>query len=1060
RVVVSQLVRSPGVIFQPGRDAKTVVTGTIHPYRGEWIEFDVEAKPGKDITAGSRVARKRRLSLFVLLRALGYTDEAFLDRFVRHFDFLEGQWEKERDLAPTQEEALLEIYKRARPGEPPSTESARAYFENAFFNPKRYDLTRVGRYKLDRKLGPEIAKAEALFGIDLERPEEGQGVLSRSEILAACSYMLHLAKGEPGYRLDDQDHFANRRIRSVGELIQNQVRVGLSRMERVVRERMTTQDVEAITPQTLINIRPVVAAIKEFFGTSQLSQFMDQTNPLSGLTHKRRLSAMGPGGLSRERAGFEVRDVHTSHYGRMCPIETPEGPNIGLIGHLASYGRINNYGFIETPYRKVVNGKVTSEITYLAADEEEEYVIAQANAKLAADGTLIDERVLVRRAPQGPGVRVNAAGGTSYGTTSEVDFVPPAEVDLMDVSPKQIVSISTALIPFIEHDDANRALMGANMQKQAVPLVKPEAPFIGTGVEARAARDAGDVLLAEGTGTVVEVGGEHLTVEYGPGQSDRLGNPLARKVYRLAKFRRSNQNTCLNQRIVVEEGSRVSLGDVIADGPSTDHGELALGKNLLVAFMPWEGYNYEDAIILNQRLVKDDVLTSIHIEEHEVDARDTKLGAEEITRDIPNLSEEILKDLDERGIIRIGAEVGAGDVLVGKVTPKGETELTPEERLLRAIFGEKAREVRDTSLKVPHGEEGKVIDVRVFSREDAHELPPGVNQLVRVYVAQKRKISEGDKLAGRHGNKGVISKILPVEDMPHLADGTPVDIILNPLGVPSRMNVGQVLESHLGYAARWGWAGNDLATTAVNGTEHKTQPVAGPTVWVSTPVFDGAHWDEEDEAGRHPTIKRIFEQLAPEAPGTGYGASGRLIGPDGKAQLFDGRTGEPYDNPISVGYVYIMKLAHLVDDKIHARSTGPYSMITQQPLGGKAQFGGQRFGEMEVWALEAYGAAYALQELLTIKSDDVLGRVKVYEAIVKGENIPEPGIPESFKVLIKEMQSLYLNVEVLSNTGEEIEMRELDEDVFRTAEELGIDISRPERGSDEEDARRASERGY
>ena len=1060
RVVVSQLVRSPGVIFQPGRDVKTIVTGTIHPYRGEWIEFDVEAKPGKDITAGSRVARKRRLSLFVLLRAMGYTDEGFLERFVRHFDFLEGQWEKERDLAPTQEEALLEIYKRARPGEPPSVESARAYFENAFFNPKRYDLTRVGRYKLDRKLGPEIAKASELFGIDLEPPEKGQGVLSRSEIVATCCYLLHLAKGETGYRLDDQDHFANRRIRSVGELIQNQVRVGLSRMERVVRERMTTQDVEAITPQTLINIRPVVAAIKEFFGTSQLSQFMDQTNPLSGLTHKRRLSAMGPGGLSRERAGFEVRDVHTSHYGRMCPIETPEGPNIGLIGHLASYGRINNYGFIETPYRKVVDGRVTKEITYLAADEEEEYVIAQANAKLAEDGTLTDDRVLVRRAPLGPGVRVSAAGATSYGTTSEVDFVPPAEVDLMDVSPKQIVSISTALIPFIEHDDANRALMGANMQKQAVPLVRPEAPYIGTGVEARAARDAGDVLLSEGEGTVVEVSGEHVTVDYVPGQFDRLDNPLGRKVYHLAKFRRSNQNTCLNQRIVVDEGDAVVKNDVLADGPSTRNGELGLGKNLLVAFMPWEGYNYEDAIILSERMVRDDVLTSIHIEEHEVDARDTKLGAEEITRDIPNLSEEILKDLDERGIIRIGAEVGAGDVLVGKVTPKGETELTPEERLLRAIFGEKAREVRDTSLKVPHGESGKVIDVRVFSREDAHELPPGVNQLVRVYVAQRRKISEGDKLAGRHGNKGVISKILPIEDMPHLADGTPIDIILNPLGVPSRMNVGQVLESHLGYAARWGWEGNELATTALRGTENKTRTITEPSVYVATPVFDGAHWDEEDDAGRHPTIRQIFDRLQPEAPGTSYGNQGHLLGNNGKATLYNGRTGEPYDNQISVGYVYILKLAHLVDDKIHARSTGPYSMITQQPLGGKAQFGGQRFGEMEVWALEAYGAAYALQELLTIKSDDVLGRVKVYEAIVKGENIPEPGIPESFKVLIKEMQSLCLNVEVLSNTGEEIEMRELDEDVFRTAEELGIDISRPERGSDEEDARRASERGF
>jgi len=1098
RVVVSQLVRSPGVIFQPGRDSKTIVTGTIHPYRGEWIEFDVEAKPGKDITAGSRVARKRRLSLFSLLRALGYDDEALLERFVRHFDFLEPQWDKERDLVPTQDDALLEIYKRARPGEPPSLDSARAYFDNAFFNPKRYDLTRVGRYKLDRKLGPEIAKVESLFGLELERPAPGQTVLSRSEVLAACTYLLHLAQGEPGYRLDDQDHFANRRVRSVGELIQNQVRVGLSRMERVVRERMTTQDVEAITPQTLINIRPVVAAIKEFFGTSQLSQFMDQTNPLSGLTHKRRLSAMGPGGLSRERAGFEVRDVHSSHYGRMCPIETPEGPNIGLIGHLATYGRINEYGFIETPYRKVVNGKVTDEIVYLAADEEEEYVIAQANAKLAPDGTLVDQRVLVRRAPQGPGVRVGA-GGTTYGTTSEVDFVPPSEVDLMDVSPKQIVSISTALIPFIEHDDANRALMGANMQKQAVPLVMPEAPFVGTGVEARAARDTGDVLLAEGTGTVVEVSGEHVTVEYREGEVDRSGRPLGRKIYPVYKFRRSNQNTCFNQRIVVDEGQAVGPGDVLADGPSTEGGELGLGKNLLVAFMPWEGYNYEDAIILSERLVRDDVLSSIHIEEHEVDARDTKLGAEEITRDIPNLSEEILKDLDERGIVRIGAEVGAGDVLVGKVTPKGETELTPEERLLRAIFGEKAREVRDTSLKVPHGESGKVIDVRVFSREDAHELPPGVNQLVRVYVAQKRKITEGDKLAGRHGNKGVISKILPVEDMPYLADGTPVDIILNPLGVPSRMNVGQVLESHLGWAARWGWAGDGANGTSPNGASpnggtasagngavassgtgggtgagtaarvgarsngeviRKTRPVSMPEVFVSTPTFDGAHWDEQDQAGKHPTIKAIFERLNPEAPGTAYGDHGRLIGSDGKAVLYNGRTGEPYDNPVSVGYIYIMKLAHLVDDKIHARSTGPYSMITQQPLGGKAQFGGQRFGEMEVWALEAYGAAYALQELLTIKSDDVLGRVKVYEAIVKGENIPEPGLPESFKVLIKEMQSLCLNVEVLSTTGEQIEMRELDEDVFRTAEELGIDISRPERGSDEEDARRASERSF
>jgi DNA-directed RNA polymerase subunit beta len=1063
RVVVSQLVRSPGVIFQPGRDAKTIFTGTIHPYRGEWIELDIEAKPSRDVTAGARVARKRRLSLFVLLRALGYGDDEFLERFVRHFDFLEGQWEKERTLAPTREEALLEIYKRARPGEPLSVEAARQYFENAFFNPKRYDLTRVGRYKLNRKLGPEIERISGMFGIEIERPAPDQSVLSPSEILASATYMLHLAlhmaDGDSTYRIDDQDHFANRRVRSVGELIQNQVRVGLSRMERVVRERMTTQDVEAITPQTLINIRPVVAAVKEFFGTSQLSQFMDQNNPLSGLAHKRRLSALGPGGLSRERAGFEVRDVHSSHYGRMCPIETPEGPNIGLIGALATYARVNEYGFIETPYRKVTDGRVTGEVVYLAADEEEEHVIAQANAPIDERGHFSEDRVLVRRGPQGTGVRVGVAT-TSYGTTSEIDFVPPSEVDLMDVSPKQIVSVSTALIPFVEHDDANRALMGANMQKQAVPLVVPEAPYIGTGVEARAARDAGDVVVSEGEGTIIEVSGDQIVVDYRSGQKDRLGHTLGRKIYRLAKFRRSNQNTSINQKPLVEEGQKVADGDLLADGPSTHNGELALGKNLLVAFMPWEGYNYEDAIILSERLVRDDVLTSIHIEEHEVDARDTKLGAEEITRDIPNLSEEILADLDERGIIRIGAEVGPGDVLVGKVTPKGETEQTPEERLLRAIFGEKAREVRDTSLKVPHGEEGKVIDVRVFSRDSSHELPPGVNELVRVYVAQRRKISEGDKLAGRHGNKGVISKILPIEDMPYLADGTPVDIILNPLGVPSRMNVGQVLESHLGYAARFGWnseeAEPDAGTSGrEDGVFRKTRPRTMPANWIATPVFDGAHWDEQDKAGRHKTIKGIFGELRSDS------ANGDVqIGTDGKAQLYNGRTGEPYDNKVSVGYVYILKLAHLVDDKIHARSTGPYSMITQQPLGGKAQFGGQRFGEMEVWALEAFGAAYALQELLTIKSDDVLGRVKVYEAIVKGENIPEPGIPESFKVLIKEMQSLCLDVDVLSVTGEEIEMHELDEDVFRTAEELGIDISRPERGSDEEDERRAAERSF
>ncbi len=1069
RVVVSQLVRSPGVIFQPGRDAKTIFSGTIHPYRGEWIEFDVEQKnvklpngaTGSYISAGSRVARKRRISLFVLLRALGYTDEDFLRRFVEHFDFLAPQWEKEGHLNATREEALLEIYRRARPGEPLSAVAAEQYFERAFFDPKRYDLTRVGRYKLDRKLGAEIEKISKLFKIDLERPAPGQGVLSPSEILASATYMLHLALEQGAqqttYRIDDQDHFANRRIRSVGELIQNQVRVGLSRMERVVKERMSTQDVEAITPQSLINIRPVVAATKEFFGTSQLSQFMDQINPLAGLAHKRRLSALGPGGLSRERAGFEVRDVHSSHYGRMCPIETPEGPNIGLIGALATYARVNEYGFIETPYRKVVKGRVTDEIVYLAADAEEEFVVAQANAPVDAKGNFTEDRVLVRRGPQGTGLLVGQSGSAT-GTTSEIDYVLPSEVDLMDVSPKQIVSVSTALIPFVEHDDANRALMGANMQKQAVPLVVTEAPYVGTGIEARAARDAGDVVLAEGDGTIVEVDGDSIVVDYKSGQKDRLGKALGKKTYRLAKFHRSNQNTSVNQKVRVDEGQKVAKFDLLADGPSTDHGDLALGKNLLVAFMPWEGYNYEDAIILSERLVKDDVLTSIHIEKYEVDARDTKLGEEEITRDIPNLSEDILANLDDRGIIRVGAEVGPGDVLVGKVTPKGETEQTPEERLLRAIFGEKAREVRDTSLKVPHGQNGTVIAVEVFRRDTGQELAPGVNELVRVYVAQRRKITEGDKLAGRHGNKGVISKILPIEDMPFLADGRPVDIILNPLGVPSRMNVGQVLEAHLGYAARYGWKGEapneGFGTSGVGDVDYrKTRPRTVPAKWVATPAFDGAHWDEEEKAGKHPTIRKLFETLNPDS------ANGEvLVGTDGKVTLFNGRTGEAYDNPISVGYVYILKLNHLVDDKIHARSTGPYSMITQQPLGGKAQFGGQRFGEMEVWALEAFGAAYALQELLTIKSDDVLGRVKVYEAIVKGENIPEPGIPESFKVLIKEMQSLCLDVEVLSRDGQEIKMNEIDEDIFRTAEELGIDISRPERGSDEEDARREAER--
>ena len=1064
RVVVSQLVRSPGVIFEPGERFRLrnlskhqLVKGTVHPYRGEWLEFDVEHKPGKFVTAGTRVARKRRLGIFTLLRALGYDEEhapGFIDRFVAHFDFLEDQWDKERHFAQTQDESLVEIYKRARPGEPPTLESSRAFFRNAFFENRRYDLSRVGRYKLNRKLGNEVSRLPELFGLDgdlLDLPTDDQDVLSRCEVVAALSYMLHLVKQEPGYRLDDQDHFANRRIRSVGELIQNQVRIGLSRMERVVRERMTTQDVEAITPQTLINIRPVVAAIKEFFGTSQLSQFMDQVNPLSGLTHRRRLSALGPGGLSRERAGFEVRDVHFSHYGRMCPIETPEGPNIGLIGALSTFARVNEFGFIESPYRKVVNGVVVDEIVYMAADEEENYVVAQANTPINADGTFKDPKVLVRRSPQAASLddlRKMLEAESFFGATTDIAFVPGTEVDYMDVSPRQIVSVATALIPFLEHDDANRALMGANMQRQAVPLIRAEAPYIGTGIEARAARDAADLIQAVEDGDVIEVSGESVTVQY---------KTLGKKVYPLAKFRRSNQDTCINQRVRVAEGAKLKKGDIIADGPSTDHGELALGKNLLVALMPWEGYNFEDAIILSERLVKDDVLTSIHIKEHEVDARDTKLGLEEITRDIPNLSEDILRDLDDRGIIRVGAEVGPGDVLVGKVTPKGETELTPEERLLRAIFGEKAREVRDTSLKVPHGENGKVIDVKVFTRENGDELPPGVNQLVRVYVGQKRKISVGDKLAGRHGNKGVISKILPIEDMPYLSDGTAVDIILNPLGVPSRMNVGQVLEAHLGYCARWGW--NDVKNNVtvgdvpIRGTETKTRPNTKPSTFIATPVFDGAHWDEEEAAGKHPTIQSILANLNPESVD-----GKRLIQIDGKTPLYNGRTGELYDNPITVGYMYILKLAHLVDDKIHARSTGPYSMITQQPLGGKAQFGGQRFGEMEVWALEAYGAAYCLQELLTIKSDDVLGRVKVYEAIVKGDNIPEPGIPESFKVLMKEMQALCLNVEVLAIDGSEIEMREMDEDVFRAAEELGIDISRPERGTDEDDRERAARR--
>ncbi len=997
RVVVSQIVRSPGVYFERTIEKtsdKDIFTTKIIPSRGAWLEFEVDKKD----MVGVRIDRKRKQSVTIFLKALGWSSAQILEQF--------GEFESirltlEKDNVETQDEALLDIYRKLRPGEPPTKEAAQNLIENLYFNPKRYDLAKVGRFKINKKLGMEL---------DLSR-----GLLTIEDIVGTIRYLVALHRGdalmeygkEVRVETDDIDHFGNRRLRTVGELIQNQVRTGLSRMERVVRERMTTQDVEAITPQTLINIRPVVASIKEFFGTSQLSQFMDQTNPLSGMTHKRRLSALGPGGLSRERAGFEVRDVHPSHYGRMCPIETPEGPNIGLIGSLATYARVTPFGFIETPYRKVVDGKVSDRIDYLTADEEDEHVIAQANAPLTDDNHFAEPRVLVRR-----------RGG-------EVENIQSSEVDYMDVSPRQMVSVATAMIPFLEHDDANRALMGANMMRQAVPLVRAEAPLVGTGMEFRAAVDAGDVLLARKAGVVTEVNSDQVTVKNDDGTTE---------TYFVEKFVRSNQGTSRNQKVVVSLGEKIEPGQVVADGASTEMGEMALGKNLLVAFMSWEGHNYEDAIILSQRLVQDDVLTSIHIEEYEVDARDTKLGAEEITRDIPNVSEEVLADLDERGIIRVGADVVPGDILVGKVTPKGETELTPEERLLRAIFGEKAREVRDTSLKVPHGESGKIIGVSIQDSSDGFELAAGVNQVVRVYVAQKRKIQDGDKLAGRHGNKGVISKILPVEDMPFLEDGTPVDVVLNPLGVPGRMNVGQVLETHLGWVAKSGWKleGNEPWQQSLRDNGFADAPA---NTKVATPVFDGTK--EEELSG-------LLGSTLPNKDGM------RLIGADGKANLFDGRTGEPYKQPISVGYMYILKLHHLVDDKIHARSTGPYSMITQQPLGGKAQFGGQRFGEMEVWALEAYGAAYTLQELLTIKSDDVLGRVKVYEAIVKGENIPEPGIPESFKVLVKEMQSLCLNVEVLSSEGVAIEMRDTDEEVFRTAEELGINLSRVEPSSVEE----------
>ncbi len=1010
RVVVSQLVRSAGAYFKRDLDAsgKYVYSASIIPNRGAWLEFETDAN---DIVY-VRVDRTRKIPVTALVRALGYgTDEEILT-LLGESQQLKNTLDK--DTTDSVETGLIEIYKKLRPGEPPTVESAKALFSTLFFDPKRYDLAAVGRYKLNKKLGLR----ERIFGLILAEPvidpatgeiladansKIDRDVMQRLEkakvkeawiqteqgpvkvvgngsvdldikyivaddMIATVSYFFGLFKNVGS--TDDIDHLGNRRLKTVGELLQNQFRIGLSRMERVVRERMTIQDANIITPQALINIRPVVAAIKEFFGSSQLSQFMDQTNPLSELTHKRRLSALGPGGLSRERAGFEVRDVHYSHYGRMCPIETPEGPNIGLIGSLCSFGRINEFGFIETPYRKVVDGRVLDEFEYLTADEEDKYVIAQANEPLDENGTFLNNRV-----------------GARY--KDQILSISPLKVDMMDISPKQLVSVATALIPFLEHDNANRALMGSNMQRQAVPLLKTDAPVVGTGMEYRAAVDSQAVIAAKHPGIVERATAKEIIVRRNDGGQDK---------YKCTKFVRSNQSTCINQKVIVRKNMKVEKGTVLADGPATDRGELALGRNTLVAFMPWEGYNYEDAILISEKLVEEDAFTSIHIEEYECQSRDTKLGSEEITRDIPNINDELLKDLDESGIIRIGAEVHPGDILVGKVTPKGETELTAEERLLRAIFGEKAREVRDSSLRVPHGESGVVVDVKIFSRDNGDDLSPGVNTLVRIYIAQKRKISVGDKMAGRHGNKGVVSRILPVEDMPFLPDGTPVEIVLNPLGVPSRMNIGQVLETHLGLAAK------------------------ALGMKVATPVFDGA--TEED-------IEKMLEKAG--------------FNPDGKTTLYDGRTGQSFHSRVTVGYIYMLKLHHLVDDKIHARSTGPYSLVTQQPLGGKAQFGGQRFGEMEVWALEAYGAAYTLQELLTVKSDDVVGRVKTYEAIVKGENVPEPGVPESFKVLIKELQSLCLDAKVYAE-DREIEIKDEDEDITEMARELGIDLQGREKG--------------
>lgn len=1055
RVIVSQLVRSPGVYYSVDIDpsGKKLYGTTVIPNRGAWIEYETDIN---DVIY-ARVDRTRKLPATVLLRALGLSsNEEILKVFGEH-PFVLATLEK--DTTNNREEALIEIYKKLRPGEPPTLENATQLIEATFFDNRRYDLASVGRYKLNKKLGwrnrlQGTVIAEPL--VDMETGEiilpagtkmtvenldkvEASGVYKEQglrklkikfkdqdmdllfttgidekirtvtveDVLVSFNYLLNMMDGHGTG--DDIDHLGNRRVRCVGELLQNQFRIGLARMERVVRERMTIQDTEVITPQALINIRPVVAAIKEFFGSSQLSQFMDQNNPLAELTHKRRLSALGPGGLSRERAGYEVRDVHNSHYGRMCPIETPEGPNIGLIGSLSTFAVINKYGFMETPYRRVdkENRRVTDEVYYMTADEEDKYIIAQANEPLDENGYFLEDRVTAR-------------------AKDDVLSLPPEQVDYMDVSPKQVVSIATALIPFLENDDANRALMGANMQRQAVPLLCTQAPIIGTGMEYKVAVDSGVCVLAKRAGTVERVVGNEIRVRAENGELD---------VYPLLKFKRSNQGTCVNQRPIVYKGDKVVEKQVLADGPATDHGELALGHNVIVAYMPWEGYNYEDAILLNEDLVKADVFTSIHIEEYDCDARDTKLGKEEITREIPNVSEEALKDLDERGIIRIGAEVRPGDILVGKVTPKGETELTAEERLLRAIFGEKAREVRDSSLRVPHGEAGKIVSVKVFSRENGDELPPGVNEQVRVHIAQKRKISEGDKMAGRHGNKGVVSRIMAREDMPFLPSGEPVHIVLNPLGVPSRMNIGQILENHLGWAARA--LGMQIADNAeglvekLNKYGYDVEKNGMPetveidrfgdqsvrAVQISVPVFDGAH--EQDIAD------------ALELAG---------IDATAKTTLYDGRTGEPFDNKVTVGLTYMLKLHHLVDDKIHARSTGPYSLVTQQPLGGKAQFGGQRFGEMEVWALEAYGAAYTLQEILTVKSDDVVGRVKTYEAIVKGENVPDPGIPESFKVLVKELQSIGLDIKVLNEDEEEISLRDTDDDIAETAREVDLNI--------------------